>query len=323
MLRVLILAVVLSLCVSCGGSAPRTVAPRAPTNAHAAWIAAVLGVPPELSVLVRPTAARADAYWGPLLSRVLAGRDRPGDFISHGSGAMVLNARQIEMHFANRDPFKTQRDSQGDPRSIAWVGIIHGIVPLDPQALRSGGGRPLFGPPFRMPSGVTMFPPDAGYAHEFGLFAPTLFITPDGTCIVTEGVSAPRARDFFAMNAAPPVPLEADPAALAGVTFGVTSVRFLNATKNDPSAIVQGMLVASLGLRGGAGGAIEGYADYASSDEASRAYTALQRMCADSEKCILPSGTFRNAQATRDDRRISMSFALSEAALRSIQSWQQ
>src|SRR5260221_5482738 len=141
---------------------------------------------------------------------------------------------------------------------------------LDPVGIGGGAGRPLSAPPYRLPSGVLMYPPDPAYAREYGYFAPTLFVTPDGTCVVTEQISATRTRDMLAQNPAPPPPLQAAQASLGGATFGVTSLRFLNARRNDPASMTQGALVAGFGLRGGSNGSVEGYADYATEEDAVR-----------------------------------------------------
>ncbi len=305
---------------SCGGASPATVAPRAPSANEAAWVSAVLGAPPSSSLFVRPNAIRGDAYWGPLVGRVLGGRDRPGDFISHGSGNMILNARQFDMHFSIRDPIAyRQKNTKSDPRSVAWLGVIHGLAPIDPLAMRSGAGRPMFAPPWRLPSGVTMYPPDQAYAAEYGVFAPTLFIMPSGTVVVTEQVSAPRAHGFFSSNNMAAPPLEAAPAAIAGVTMGITSMRFLNVGKHDQTALLQGATSAAFGVRGGTNGAVEGYADYATSDDAKRGYAALQRTCAGrADGCILDPTMFKDAQADRDGTRITVSLAFTDSLLNSV-----
>jgi hypothetical protein len=324
-LRAALVGLLVLVCASCGGAAPPPVAaPSAPAPALTSWVGAAIGGAPDLSFFVRPTAARSDAYWGPLLSRVLSGQDKEGDFIGHGSGTMILTARQIDMHFAIRDPLKLHGSSgsKGDPSMIAWVGVLYGVMPLDPLGLRSGAGRPLFAPPYRLPTGVLAYPPAADYAHEYGILAPTLFVTPDGTSIVTDGGSAVRARDLLATNAAAPPPLQAANEALAGTTFGVTSMRFLNAGKNDRASMMQGMIDAGFGLRGGATGSIEGYADYATSDDATRAYTAFQRTCAEKmDTCALEPGWFKDAKAEQTERRIVVKLAFSDALLRSLQSY--
>jgi len=308
---------------SCGGAPnpPPVAAPSAPPPAVASWVGAAIGGAPDLSFFVRPAAARSDAYWGPLLSRVLAGRDQDGDFIGHGSGTMILTARQIDMHFAIRDPLNF-RGSKGDASMVAWVGVLYGVAPLDPLGLRSGAGHPLFAPPYRLPTGVLAYPPDAGYAHQYGILAPTLFVTPDGTSIVTDGGSAARARDLLAVNAAAPPMLQASNEALAGTTFGVTSMRFLNAGKNERASMMQGMIDAGFGLRGGTTGSIEGYADYATQDDATRAYSAFQRTCAEKmDTCALEPGWFKDAKAEQTDKRIVVKLAFSDALLRSLQSY--
>ena len=313
---VVALTALLVASASCGGSSAVVSAPSAPSPAASSWVAAAIGSAPDLSIFARPS-ARADAYWGPLLARLLAGSDHEGDFISHGSGMMVLNARQIDMHFTLRDPIHSK---DIDPRSVGWVGILHGLMPLDPLSLRSGAGRPLFAAPSRLPSGVVMYPPDPEYLRTYSFFAPTLFITTDGTAIVTEQVSAPRTRDLLSQYGAPPPALQAPAASLAGATFGITSMRFLSAGKSDKTAVMQGAVVAGFGLRGGANGAVDGYVDYASTDDAERAYAALIRTCAErKDQCVFEPGLFRDAKAEREGRRIVVTLAFSDKLLRSLQ----
>ncbi len=322
--RTITATAVLLLSASCGGSLPTPVAaPSPPTAAQSTWIASVVGATPDMSLFVRPNAARADTYWAPLIARALSNSDRPSDFISHGSGMMILNAQQIDLYVSIRDPLRfSSKNSKVDLSSVGWVGVIHGMAPIDPVALRNGSGVPLFAAGSRLPSGVMMYPPNDEYAREYEPYAPTLFVTGDGTCIVTEQVSAPRARDFFASNGTPPDVLEAAPDALAGVTSNVTSMRFLSAEKNDQAAVLQGAVAIGFGLRGGNEGAIDAYADYATSDDASRGYKGLQATCLEkTDSCLLDPGWFRDAKAVRDGQRIAMRLTFSEKLLRSLRDW--
>jgi hypothetical protein len=137
---------------------------------------------------------------------------------------------------------------------------------------------------------------------------------------LTDQISAPHARDVLERGTPIPAPLEAASDSLGGATVGVTSLHFLNAEKNDRAAMMQGMTAMGFGLRGGTNGAIEGYADYATSDDASRAYTAFQSSCADKpESCALEPGMFGDAKAERSGARIALTLAFSRAALRSLQ----
>jgi hypothetical protein len=321
-LRVLLALTALVLLVSCSsGSGSRPVS--APAPSLSSWIAAVTGAPPELSLFIRPSAVRADPYWGPMFSRLAAERDRRGDFISHGYALQLANARQLDVHVSIRDPIRhaDKRSKRTDPRVIGLIAVFHGLPPTDPLALRSGGGLPLYAPPFRLPSGVLMYWPDRNYLAEFE-YAPTLFVTPDGTCILVDPLSATRARDVLAMNAAPPPPMEAAPGMLAGGAGSVTSLRFMDARRSDPGAILQGATLAGLGVRGGSNGSVEGFVDYTTSDDAARAYSAFMQSCAQKpESCELEPGMFKDARAERDDRRILVTLAFSDAMLRSIQSW--
>jgi hypothetical protein len=276
-------------------------------------------------VFVRPNAARADAYWGPLIARYLSARGSRGDFISHWSGAVVLTAQQIDMYIVDRDPLDRAREkSKLDTRGIGWVGIVYGHPPFDPLVLQAGSGKPLFAPPLRLPTGVLVFPPHPAYQDEYGAFAPTLFITPDGTCIVTEQVSAPRVQNMLAANPTPPPPLTAAPESLGGVTFGVTTLRFVNGGRQEKNAsFAQGMVAAGFGLRGGAGGAVEGYADYSTSEDATNAYGAVQRTCAQrTDQCILDPSLFRDAKLEQSGNRLVMTLVFSDKLLQSIQSLQ-
>jgi hypothetical protein len=282
---------------------------------------ATLGAAPDASVTIRPQAARTDPYWGPLFGRLLAGRDHRRDIISHGSGAMVLNAQQIDLHVVYRDPLGLSgSNKKADPRAIGWLGVVYGAVPFDPAAVRDGDGRPLFVPPFRMPSGVLVFFANPAYAHDFGSIAPTAFLLPNGTYIVADQTSAPRVQGMLAQNPAPPVALESPPDSLGGLTFAVTSLRFVD-PRSAGGAITQGMVAAGLGLRGGAGGSVDGYASYATSDDAQRGYEALQRECASKpDACFFSPGMFRDARASRDGTRLNVSLAFTDKLLSSLQS---
>ena len=290
----------------------------APTAAQVSWVGDLIGGPPDLSIVVRPSALRADPYWGPTVARALAAHDLGGDIISQGSVAVLANAQQIELHVVVRDPLRWANGQNLDPRSIGWVGIVHGLG-LDPGSFRSGAGRPMFAAAERLPSGVVAYAPDAAYAEEYGLFAPTLFILPDGTAVVTEQVSAPRARDALARNGTSPAALATAPEALGGIVMGISTLHFLSAGKADRASISQGATAMGFGLRGGANGAVEGYADYATTDDAARAYAALERACAErSDGCTFAPGMFKDAKAERSGGRISVSLVFTEATLRSI-----
>lgn len=309
---------------ACGGglSAANVAAPAPPTAEQAQWIASAIGGTPDFSVVARPLAARSDTYWGPLIARLLQTRDGRGDFISRMSGSMVLSSQQIDMHFATRDPILGRgRDSKDDGRGVDWIGFIYGMAPVDPLTLRSGNGTPLFAPPVRLaPSGVLMYMPDQRYAREFGDFSPTLFITGNGTCVVTDQRSAPRAHGMLsAANFAPP-PLAAGPDTLGGVRAAVTSMRFLNAKTGDRTAITQGMTAAAIGIRGGQNGAIESYGDYATVDDAKRGYSALQESCARRKnECLIDPSYVTDAKAEREGSRVVVTLSLSEKLLRSLQ----
>lgn len=321
----LVLGLVLSLTLalaSCGGSA-RVAAPLPPNGTQLQWLVAALGSPPDGSLVVRPLAARTDPYWGPLIGRVLAQESRRGDLISHPSGAMVLNAQQIDMHVVIRDPiaFDGHQKRKLDVRSIGWLGVIYGAVPFDPLAVRHGDGRAMFVPPFRMPSGVLVFFANPAYLQEYGPIAPTAFLLPNGTYIATDQTSAPHVQSILAQNPSPPLAMELPPDSLGGLTFGVTSLRFVDAKSTDQTAITQGMTAAGFGLRGGSGGAVDGYANYASSGDAQRGYEALERACAQKpDSCLMSPGVFRDARASRDGSRMVVSLAFTEKFLNAISS---
>ena len=105
---------------------------------------------------------------------------------------------------------------------------------------------------------------------------------------------------MLAQNSAPPPALEMPPDSLGGTAFAVTSLRFVD-TRSAAGAITQGMVAAGIGLRGGTGGSIDGYASYASSDDAQRGYEALQRECANKpDSCFFSPGLFGDARADVD-----------------------
>ena len=308
--------------LACGGSGPPTAAPLPPSSSLNGWLVATMGGMPDASMTIRPQAARTDPYWGPLVGRVLAMRDHRGDIISHASGATVLNAQQIDLHLIYRDPLGLAGSSgkkKADLRAVGWLGVIHGAVPFDPLGVRDGDGRPLFAPPFRMPSGVLVFFASQPYLHDFGPIVPTAFLLPNGTYVVADQTAAPRVQAMLAQNPAPPPALEMPPDSLGGVTFAVTSLRFVDA-RSAAGAITQGMVAAGLGLRGGAGGSVDAYASYGSSDDAQRGYEALQRECASKpDSCFFSPGLFRDARASRDGTRLNVSLAFTDKLLNSIQ----
>lgn len=140
------------------------------------------------------------------------------------------------------------------------------------------------------------------------------FRASDGTIVASDRGSEARVREAVARDGVPRS-LDAAAESLGGVAFAVTSLRFFDG-KGD---VVQGMTAVGYGLRGGTNGAIEGYADYASSDDAARAYTEFQRTCVEkSEKCILPPMWFRDAKAERRDRRIAVTLTFSDKLLESL-----
>jgi hypothetical protein len=309
----------LVVCVSCAGTPKVVAAPSPPNDSESAFLRATIGGKPDMSVFIRPKAARGDAYWGPMINRALSGRDNESDFISHSSGMALLDARQIDLHVTVRDPIALKKHDKVDPSALGWVGVIFGLS-IDPFSIRDGKGRPLFVPGERLSSGVVSYGPSDLFTHDLGALAPTLFVTRDGTCVVTDPISAPQMRQVLAQTGEPPAPLVATDDSLGGITFGVTSLRFLEKGRN--SGPFQGIVQAGYGLRGGRNGAIEGYADYASSDDADRAFSVFQRTCVENSKeCVFEPSLFRDAKAERDGVRILVTLAFSEPLLKSLQSY--
>jgi hypothetical protein len=256
---VALLAIFVALAaLSCGGSGPPTAAPLPPNASLNGWLVATLGGTPDANM-----------------------KDHRGDIISHASGATVLNAQQIDLHIYYRDPLGLSGGkSKADVRAIGWLGVIHGAVPFDPLAVRDGDGRPLFAPPFRMPSGVLVFFASQPYLQTFGPIAPTAFQLPNGTYVVTDQTAAPRVQGMLAQSPSPPPALEMPADSLGGMTFGVTSLRFV----------------------------------------AQRGYEALQRECASKpDSCFFSPGLFRDARASRDGSRVNVSLVFTDKLLNSIQ----
>lgn len=306
------------LCVSCASSPKIVAAPNPPNGSESALLQASLGSKPEMSFFVRPKLARTDRYWGPMLERAIKKKDSGSDPISRSSMSMLLDAQQIDFHIAIRDPIALQSKSKSDPSAIGWVGVFFGLS-IDPLALRDGSNRPLFLPGERLPSGVMSYAPTETQVQALGALVPSLFVAKDGTCVVADRQSAQQMRGVLGTTGEPPAPLEATADALAGITFGVTSMRFFD--KHD-NATLQGMVRAGYGLRGGRNGAIEGYADYASSDDASRAFSAFQKTCVENPKeCVFEQSLFRDARAERDGTRILMTLAFAQPLLESLQSY--
>src|SRR5204862_3056625 len=112
-------------------------APSPPSGSESALLQASLGSKPEMSVFIRPKLARADAYWGPMINRALAGHDGDGDPLSHSSAMMLLEATQIDLHVSVRDPIALRAKSKADFGAIAWVGVFFGLA-LDPMVAHDG-----------------------------------------------------------------------------------------------------------------------------------------------------------------------------------------
>jgi hypothetical protein len=199
----------------------------------------------------------------------------------HDTWHRLASATQIDVHFSVRDPLFFMKRKASDPAALGWIAIVHGASEK----------------------------PDADSISG------TTFVAGDGTFVVTDSVSASRVSALLAREAPPT--LEASPDALAGATFSVTSLRFFKSGNGD--GLVHGMTAVGYGLRGGSNGALEGYADYASSDDAEHAYAAFEQTCvARTDGCIVPPMWFRDARAVKHDRRITVTLTFSEALLRSL-----
>lgn len=317
----LLVMVITMLCASCGGSAKKPVV--APVATDSAWIPQFLGGPADFTVMVRPNALRFDPYWGPLVSRQMA--HEQGDAYARMSAQQLASSRQIDLYVTLRDPLRLYGGGGkgADATAIGWVAIVYGMAPTDPVGLRMRHGEPIFAPPVRLPSGVLMFNGDGNLASESSGLSPTLFFTADGAWIATDQVSAPHVRDFLSRTPHAPPQLSSTPDGLAGFTMSVTSMKFVDSGKKDASAaMMSGAVAAGLGLRGGANGALEGYADYDTSDDADRAYKSFQSQCAAKpEECVIKPGFFKEAKAEKDEKRVLVTLAFTDALLRSIQSY--
>jgi hypothetical protein len=306
--------------VSCGGSAQKPVV--APVATDSAWIPRFLGGPADFTAMLRPNAVRYDTYWGPLVGRMLADTSHESDASQRMAAQQLSQARQIDTYVTLRDPLRLYGGSKGDisANSVGWVTIIYGMPPSDPVAFHAKHGQPLFLPPVRLPSGVLMFNAEPKLAADSAGLTPTLFFTTDGAWIAADQVSALRVRDFLLRTPTAPPQLSSTADGLAGITMGVTSMKFMN--PKDAGAMAAGVVAAGIGLRGGSSGALEGYADYDTKEDAERAYKSFQTECAAKPNdCIIKPGFFKEARAERDDRRVLVTFAFSDALLRSIQSY--
>ncbi len=318
----LAIALALSCGASCGGSSQKSVV--APVATDAAWIPQFLGGPADVTVMVRPNAIRFDTYWGPLVSRLMA--HEKGDAYTRMSVQQLAAARQIDMYVTLRDPLRLYgggNHGKGvDATALGWVAMVYGMPPTDPVALRMHHGDPVFTQPIRLPSGVLMFNGDGNLANETAGLSPTLFFTADGVWIATDQVSAPHVRDFLTRTPNAPPQLSTATDGLAGITMSVTSMKFVGSEKTSSSAMMAGAVAAGLGLRGGANGALEGYADYASSGDADRALKSFEAECAAKpNECTIQPGFFKEAKAEKDDKRLLVTLAFSDALLRSIKNY--
>lgn len=312
-------AIVIAMLGACGSSQKPVVAPVATDSA---WIPQFLGSPADFTVMVRPNAIRYDTYWGPMVSRAMA--YEKGDAYERMAAQQLGSSRQIDVYVTMRDPLRLYgggKNGKGvDATALGWVAIIYGMPPSDPVALRNRHGEPFFTPPVRLPSGVLVFNGSGDFANDSSGLSPTLFFTSDGAWIATDQVSAPHIRDFLTRTPNAPPALSSTPDGLAGFTMSVTSMKFVDSSKD--AALWAGATAAGLGLRGGANGALEGYADYATSDDADRAYKSFQAQCAAKpEDCVIKPGFFKEAKAEKDDKRVLVTLAFTDALLRSIQNF--
>jgi len=317
---ILLLAVMLALLAcSCGSSQKSVVAPVATDSA---WIPQFLGGPADFTAMIRPNAIRYDTYWGPLVSRSMS--YSKGDAYERMMAQQLGSARQIDLYVTMRDPLRLYAKSKGvDATSIGWVAIVYGMPPTDPVGARMHHDEPIFMNPVRLPSGVLMFNGNPNLANESQGLAPSLFFTQDGAWIACDQVSAPHIRDFLTRTPNAPPALSTTNDGLAGFTMSVTSMKFMDPAKSGDAAMWAGATAAGLGLRGGANGALEGYADYGTSDDAERAYKAFQSQCAAKpEQCVIQPGIFKEAKAERDDKRLLVTLAFTDAMLRAIQNYE-
>ena len=307
--------------LSCGGSAQKPVV--APVATDSAWIPQFLGGPADFTAMLRPNALRFDTYWGPLVSRILSQPDKGGDPSQRIAAQQLAAARQIDTYVTLRDPIRLYGGSKSEisASTVGWVTIVYGMPPTDPVAFHAKRSEPLFLPPVRLPSGVLMFGAEPKLAADSAGLSPTLFLTTDGAWIAADQVSSLRIRDVLSRTPNAPPQLTSTADGLAGVTMGVTSMKFMD-SGNGANAMMSGVVASGVGLRGGSAGAIEGYADYATADDADRAYKAFQNECAAKpNECIIKPGFFKEAKAEKDDRRLLVTLAFSDALLRSIQSY--
>jgi hypothetical protein len=312
---------VLFAATSCSSTPPAIIAPTQDT----AWATQSLGGQSDLAVMIRPTAAREDTYWGPLANRLLSETKSSHDATTRWARG-VSSAKEIDVYLTLRDPLLlaggSHKHGQVGAGAIGWIAVVYGMPERDPRSFTDDDGKPLFLPPSNLSSGVTMWPADPEFASESGGLVPTVFTTRDNVWIAADQVSAPRVSDMLARSSSPPPPLASAPDALAGVAFSVTSMRFVSAGSSDPGNVAAGAVAAGIGLRGGANGALEAFADYGSDADAERAYKSLQESCAQHTKeCVFPPSFFREVRAERGDKRIRVTMLFSEALLRSIQSY--
>lgn len=325
MLRFAVLGVVVLAVAGCGSSHTPLLAPA---PASVAWTPQFLGFPADVMLTWHPQMSRMDPYWGNLANRSIASvmQDRGADPIAQWGVSGMSGARQADLYVTFRDPMRLLKGKDDDgfgANTIGYIIVVYGSAPpSDPSQLRSSKGETIF-QTTRLPSGATMWTPNARLVSDTRGIYPSLFVTLDGAWIAADQSSAQRVAGILARTPSAPPPLQSAPDLLIGAYSDFRSLGFVQSATNDTTAKLLGNAQrGSIALRSGTG-TVEAFVEYLSSDDAKRTESTIESTCeTDPNQCAVDSRYFAAVKPDRDGNRLYVTMQLSNSLLRSIQSYQ-
>lgn len=296
-----------------------------PSASSAPWASSLLGAPSAMGLTVRPRAIFADPYWGPAMQRSLSKdeRDDP-DAMSNAQVTALMATAQMELYVSVRDFARASSapSSAIGAETIGYVCVMHGVPGIDPTTLVTRRGERIFDAPVRLPSGVLELSPAQTFRARRKGLASSLFVMPDGTWVLVDQGTEPRARSVYAQTSSSP-PRAGGDSLLAGF---VDHVMFDAASRRASifdAPWRQDLTGAGVVLLGGHDGAIELVLEYASSDAADRAKTFTEDLlvaaCKERElACLLAKIAIRDVKVSRSGQRVGMRFYLTELVLQKL-----
>lgn len=196
--------------LSCGGP-PRTAA-KSPPVAETRW-QDVFDTVPELLLVIRPNALRANDLYGPLLRRV--------EELARERSRVVAATRAMDaIEDADEVVFGLYSSAADDPEANDFIAVVLGVrADIDPETLVDADGHPLWTPGPSGPVRELIRERD----EQGQPIQASLFELPGRTWVIASGRARTHAREALARTAAAaagrprPDPAPLDPEALAYV----------------------------------------------------------------------------------------------------------